>query len=263
MKISKNGIEFIERWEGCILQSYDDRTDRIVGPDDPVAGVLTIGVGHTDAAGPPKVTKGMTITKEEAEEILDRDLDKVEEEVNNLVKVPLTQNQFDTLVSFHFNTGALGRASALKSLNAGDYEDAAKRLTLYIKDDGRVVQGLVNRRAAEMKLFLTPDAPEPTQEVKMPSLPFPLNLVFSFINPEKIGGWVRALVASALTMAVVTLTAKVPLIAQFLPPGLPETLSVLAGTAVTGWLSNISKGEKVAALKQAIPDKALDHSRKD
>lgn len=148
MKTSKNGVKFIAQWEGLYLNTYKD-----------VAGVLTIGYGHTSAAGAPKVVEGMTITKDQAESILANDLGKVEDDVNRLVKVKLTQNQFDALVSFHFNTGALGRSSALKYLNEGNYEQAAKNLTLYNKAtiNGKLqtVKGLVNRREAERKLFLT------------------------------------------------------------------------------------------------------------
>lgn len=146
MKTSTNGRKFIEQWEGCILHAYDDGT-----------GVLTIGYGHTSAAGAPKVTAGMTITKEQADQILATDLKKVEDQVNSLVKVPLTQNQFDVLVSFQFNTGALGKSSALKYLNQKNYEQAAQNLTLYNRGGGKIMQGLVNRRNAEKKLFLTPD----------------------------------------------------------------------------------------------------------
>lgn len=146
MKTSKNGIKFIGQWEGNSLKAYQD-----------VAGVWTIGYGHTSAAGAPRVYSGMTITQAEAEHILAADLGKVEADVNRLVKVPLTQNQFDTLVSFHYNTGALGRSSALKHLNQGNYNQAAINLTLYNRAGGRVVDGLVNRRTAEKKLFLSKD----------------------------------------------------------------------------------------------------------
>lgn len=148
MKTSKNGVKFIAQWEGLYLNTYKD-----------VAGVLTIGYGHTSSAGAPKVVPGMTITKDEAENILANDLGKVEADVNRLVKVKLTQNQFDALVSFHFNTGALAKSSALKYLNEGNYEQAAKNLTLYNKarvgGQLQTVKGLVNRREAERKLFLT------------------------------------------------------------------------------------------------------------
>lgn len=146
MITSTNGRKFIEQQEGCILHAYNDGT-----------GTLTIGYGHTSSAGLPKVTPDMQITVGQADQILANDLSKVEAQVTKLVKVPLTQNQFDALVSFQFNTGALGRSSALKYLNQGDYNQAAQNLTLYNRGGGKVMQGLVNRRAAEKKLFLSPD----------------------------------------------------------------------------------------------------------
>lgn len=145
MKTSNSGRAFIEQFEGLYLKTYNDGT-----------GTLTIGYGHTTAAGPPKVYRGQTITKEQADSILSSDLGKVEQQVTNYVKVPLNQNQFDALVSFHFNTGALGRSTALKKLNAGDYTGCADALLAYNRGGGRVMAGLVRRRQAERKMFLTP-----------------------------------------------------------------------------------------------------------
>ena len=143
MKTSDNGRRFIEQFEGLSLKVYNDGT-----------GVLTIGYGHTSSAGLPKVYRGQTITKEQADQILGSDLGKVETQVNSLVHVPINQNQFDALVSFHFNTGALGRSSVLKKLNQGDYDGAANALLLYNRGGGRVMAGLARRRAAEKALFL-------------------------------------------------------------------------------------------------------------
>jgi len=151
MKTSSNGLSFIAQQEGCILHTYNDGT-----------GVLTIGVGHTSAAGPPKVQRGQTITKEQAYQILATDLGKVEAQVNTLVRVPINQNQFDALVSFHFNTGALGRSTALKKLNQGDYNGAADALLAYNRAGGRVLPGLSKRRALERQMFLSkvPQVPQ-------------------------------------------------------------------------------------------------------
>lgn len=152
MKTSLNGVKFISKWEGTKLKSYKDSV-----------GIWTIGVGHTSAAGLPNVTSGMTITKDESDDILSKDLKAVEKQVLSLVKVPLTQNQFDVLVSFVFNVGSgnFSKSSVLSKLNAKDYKGAAESLLLYNKGtvDGKKVfiQGLANRRADEKKLFLTPD----------------------------------------------------------------------------------------------------------
>src|ERR1044072_9560315 len=123
-------------------------------------GVWTIGVGHTSAAGEPKVYKGLTITAEQSDEILARDIVDVEKQVSSVVKVPLSQNQFDMLVSLTFNIGpgAFGKSTLLKTLNAKDYNGAADQFLVWNKDNGKTVQGLVNRRAAERKVFLTLDA---------------------------------------------------------------------------------------------------------
>jgi lysozyme len=156
LKTSDNGRKFIEGFEGLFLQSYDDHNDRIVNVGDPVYGVLTIGYGHTSEAGPPRVYPGMTIDRDTADTIMAADLASVEIEVNHLVTVPTNQNQFDALVSFHFNTGGLGRSSALRDINAGNFANVAADLALWNRAGGVVLKGLVRRRAAEGVLFNTP-----------------------------------------------------------------------------------------------------------
>jgi lysozyme len=174
MKTSAKGRAFIESFEGLYLHTYDDGT-----------GTLTIGYGHTTAAGPPIVHTYQTITKQEADEILSNDLAKVERQVESLVKVPLNQNQFDALVSFHFNTGALAHSSSLVALNKGDYITAANDLLLYNK--GRVhgelvvMAGLVRRREGEKAMFLshvsvTPE-PMPVESIWTIMYNFIINLL--------------------------------------------------------------------------------------
>lgn len=162
MKTSSNGRALIEKYEGLILQSYDDANDHIVPVGGSSRGTLTIGYGHTSAAGAPKVIPGMKITKEQADAILASDLKKVEADVERLVKVPLTQNQADALNSFQFNTGSLGKSTALKKLNAGDYQGCADAFMMYTKGriNGQLVpmKGLVTRRTEEKALFLKKDS---------------------------------------------------------------------------------------------------------
>lgn len=166
MKTSPNGRNLIESFEGLILQSYDDYNDHIVHLGDTVHGTLTIGYGHTNSAGPPLINIGDSVTKSQADEILSEDLHKVENQVSSLVKVPLNQNQYDALVSFEYNTGALGHSSALTALNQGNYSAAAEDLTLYNKAGGKVLAGLIRRRKAEYDLFLSPATPLPDTSVK-------------------------------------------------------------------------------------------------
>ena len=105
MNTSDAGLKLIRSFEGLRLKAYRCP-----------AGIWTIGYGHTTAAGPPEVREGMRITAAEAEAILKRDLERFEAAVSAMVKVPLTQAQFDVLVSFAFNCGtaALRRSTLLK-----------------------------------------------------------------------------------------------------------------------------------------------------
>lgn len=158
MKVSSSGLKLIEEFEGRILEAYDDADDHIVKPGERVYGTLTIGVGHTSAAGPPKVYVGMKITSDEADAILAADLSSVELEVAHLVKVPLNQHQFDALCSFQYNTNWLGHrhCSLLSALNSGNYRLADEDFMLYDRSQGRIVAGLTRRRKAEKALFETP-----------------------------------------------------------------------------------------------------------
>lgn len=149
MKTNDAGVALIKQFEGLRLNAYAD----------PAHGwaVPTIGYGHTSAAGAPLVKKGMTITAEEAEAILRRDLGQYEAAVLDAVKVPITTNQFAALVSFTFNVGPgnLLPSTLLKKLNAGDYAGAADQFGRWNKADGKTLAGLTKRRAAERALFLT------------------------------------------------------------------------------------------------------------
>jgi len=144
MKLSKNGLQQIIKREGVILHAYYDSV-----------GVITIGTGHTSEAGPPKVVPGMTITKEENDKILLADLAPIEKQVNETVKVPITQNQYDALVSIIFNVGpTFLKSTCMKKLNAGDYKGAADAIMMWNKPPE-----IIGRRATEKKQFMTPDAP--------------------------------------------------------------------------------------------------------
>lgn len=148
MQTSANGRKFIEGWEGLFIHAYDDGT-----------GTWTIGYGHTTAAGPPRVYPGLIITQQQADDFLSADLHSVEVEVNRVVTVPLNQNQFDALVSFDFNTGALARSSLLRDINARNFGSVSNDFMMWVHAGGRVLRGLVNRRTAESRLFFTPMQP--------------------------------------------------------------------------------------------------------
>ncbi|WP_370931042.1 lysozyme [Bartonella sp. DGB1] len=139
-KISKYGLSCIKQWEGLRLEAYRD-----------VAGVLTIGYGHTGK----DVKIGQQISRNQAENLLLKDLARFEEAVSKYVKVDLTDNQFACLVSFAFNIGvtAFKGSKLLKKLNKGNYDAVPQELMRWTYSGGKISQGLVNRRSAEVGLW--------------------------------------------------------------------------------------------------------------
>lgn len=142
MKTSQSGLDFIAEHEGLRLHAY---------PDPATGGEpITIGVGRAHG-----VKLGDTCTKEQALQWLAEDVETAEDAVNRLVTAELTQNMYDSLVSFVFNCGAGNFASStlLKMLNAGDYEGASGQFKRWSRAAGKVMAGLVKRRHAEASLF--------------------------------------------------------------------------------------------------------------
>jgi GH24 family phage-related lysozyme (muramidase) len=144
-KIGPKGIALTKRWEGCELTAY---------PDPGTGGdPWTVGWGTTRINGKP-VRRGMTITQAEADALLEQQLEGYAHEVAKAIgDAPTTQEQFDALVSFHYNTGAIGRATLTKLHKAGDYAGAANEFGKWLKAGGRTMAGLVNRRADEAALY--------------------------------------------------------------------------------------------------------------
>lgn len=148
MRINQETIEHLKASEGLRLKAY---------PDPATGGEpWTIGYGHTSRAGPPRVTPGMVITREQAEQILRADIEKFAAGVASVIKVPVNENQFGALVSFAFNVGLgnLKKSTLLKKLNAGNYAGAAEEFLKWTKAAGKVMPGLVTRRRGERALFL-------------------------------------------------------------------------------------------------------------
>jgi GH24 family phage-related lysozyme (muramidase) len=139
-QINAEGLQLIKDSEGLELSAYKCP-----------AGVPTIGYGTTS-----NVKMGMTISKDQAEQFLKRDLESFEKSVSSLVKVKLTDNQFSALVSFTYNLGAesLAQSTLLRLLNSGDYPGAADQFPRWNRGGGQVLPGLVKRRALERSLFL-------------------------------------------------------------------------------------------------------------
>ena len=139
MKLGERGTEILKYFEGCKLTAYQDSV-----------GVWTIGYGHTKG-----VYDGMTITQDQAEQMLLSELEEYEGYIENMVTVPLTQNQFDALVVCVYNLRPTNfkNSTLLKELNAGNYNAAGQEITRWNKAGGKVLAGLVKRREAEAELF--------------------------------------------------------------------------------------------------------------
>ena len=144
MDISESGLVFISEHEGFSATVYND-----------VAGNPTIGYGHLITPADGNLT---SVTNDEALTLLHNDCAHAVSCVNECVEVDLNQNQFDSLTDFVFNCGGANfqGSTMLKLINQSDFEDAAKEFLKWNHANGVVVQGLTNRRKAEMQLFLTP-----------------------------------------------------------------------------------------------------------
>lgn len=145
--INAETLAHVKRWEGFRKDAYPD-------PGSANGLPVTIGYGQTRRNGKP-IKLGETITETEAARWLEAELERVSAVVERLVKVPLTDNQHGALVSFTYNVGdtAFKGSTLLKKLNAGDYAAVPAQLARWNKNDGRVMEGLVNRRAAEAGLW--------------------------------------------------------------------------------------------------------------
>ena len=155
MKMSQSGKNMLVEFEGVRLKAYKCP-----------AGVWTIGIGATN----PPVNATDEITKEEAFKRLDRDLVQYEDGVRKLVKVGLTQGQFDALVDFAYNAGvgALAKSTLLKKVNAEKFDEVPAEFMKWTKGGGKELPGLVRRRRAEVKLWrgLDTEKPIPVDEAR-------------------------------------------------------------------------------------------------
>jgi lysozyme len=165
MKLSPAGVEALKQYEGLSLTAYRDS-----------GGVWTIGYGSTR-----DVREGMRISQAEADQRFLADTEWAQAAVRTDVVVPITQPQFDALVSLAYNigAGAFAKSTLVRLLNAGDYRGAAEQFLAWNKVRGEVVTGLAARRAKERAMFMEP-APiaesKPSLEIPMPDSPAPSTL---------------------------------------------------------------------------------------
>ena len=223
MKISPAGIAAIKRHEGLRLHAYQDS-----------AGVWTIGHGHTGNVQP-----GQHISEAEAEQLLRDDLAQAEAAVNNGVRVPVTQEQYDAMVSLAFNIGgsAFGKSTLLQKLNEGDIHAAANEFLRWdkitVNGAKEVLPGLTSRRRAERAMFLTTPAQpgDPTQYSQEAGMPIP------------------ALVTALLPSVI----AAIPRLAQIFKPGSEVAeRNVAAASAVLDIVTQATGSVNAQAAVEAI-----------
>ena len=148
-RIGKAGIALIRRFEGCARRQADGSFEAY--PDPGTGGEpWTIGWGATG----PGIGPGTRWSAAQCDTRLHADLARYAAEVREaLAGAPTTQAQFDALVSFHYNTGAIGRATLTRRHRAGDHAGAAQEFARWNRAGARVLPGLVRRRAAEAALY--------------------------------------------------------------------------------------------------------------
>lgn len=141
-RINEAGLSLIKSFEATRLLAYQDQK-----------GIWSIGTGHVG----PEVQPGLEITPAEADELLQADLSRSEKAVDRFVDVPLTDNQFAAVVCFVFNVGEgnFAKSTLLRCLNEGDFSGAATQFMRWVYAGQEISEGLVRRRKAEQKLFLT------------------------------------------------------------------------------------------------------------
>lgn len=152
MRLSKNGIDILKRFEGCRFKAYQD-----------IVGVWTIGYGFTEG-----VKEGDVMTLAEANARLIAELKKYEDAVSAALTRYYFQNQFDAIVILAWNIGIAGmqKSTVVKAHNRGDSQAAARAFGLWNKAGGKEIAGLTRRRAAESALYLTPEPNE--KDLAMP-----------------------------------------------------------------------------------------------
>lgn len=218
LTISPAGISLVKKWEGWSAKAYKD----------PV-GVWTIGWGTIG----PEARPGRKITKKQGEEFLRRELAEQEGYVKHYVRVPLTQHQFDALVSLVYNIGAgnFSRSTLLKLVNRGNFSGAAAQFarhnTARDRETGKriVLRGLTNRRLEEALLFQLPDDQDPPWaiDVETPAELTDPNNYDGNIQPEEpeaeSGAAWKVLTESGTFKALATaITGLIMAISQLLEP---------------------------------------------
>lgn len=149
-KLGAAGARLIKKWEGCARKRPDGRYDAYPDPGSADGKPWTIGWGSTG----PDVKKGVVWTQAQCDARFDIDIVRYVDQVAAFLgAAPTSQNQFDALVSFHYNTGAIASSQLAKLHKAGRFDEAADQFGRWIYNDGKPMNGLRSRRADEVTLY--------------------------------------------------------------------------------------------------------------
>jgi len=219
--LNKASLDLIKRWEGCKLKAYKCS-----------AGVWTVGYGLTTNAGFIEVGPDTAITQAEADWYLEKTVEKFLAEIKPAITAPINENELGAFTSLAYNIGptAFRKSSALRHFNQGSKDKVPNALRMWRKAGGKVVKGLINRREAEVDLFLTPviaEKPAPARTSPVQSKTMQASVVQ---GASAVGGAVAAFQALDGTAQIIAMTGCVviALLAMFI---LKERLKAWAA----GW----------------------------
>ena len=145
--LNQASLDLIKRWEGCKLKAYKCS-----------AGVWTVGYGFTTSAGFIEVGPDTKITQAEADWYFEKTIEKFLAEITPAITAPINENELGAFTSLAYNIGPtmFRKSSALRHFNSGNKDRVPTSIRMWRKAGGKVVKGLINRREAEVDLFLTP-----------------------------------------------------------------------------------------------------------
>jgi lysozyme len=207
--LNKASLDLIKRWEGCKLKAYKCS-----------AGVWTVGYGLTTNAGFIEVGADTVITQAEADWYLEKTVEKFLAEIKPAITAPINENELGAFTSLAYNIGptAFRKSSALRNFNAGNKDRVPTSIRMWRKAGGKVVKGLVNRREAEVDLFLAPviaEKPAPARTSPVQSKTMQASVVQ---GASAVGGAVAAFQALDGTAQIIAMTGCVviALLAMFI-----------------------------------------------
>lgn len=148
----ERGKALIRKWEGCARRRTDGRFEAYPDPGSADGRPWTIGWGSTG----PDIVEGLVWAQAQCDARFEEDVGRYAAQVAETIgSAPTTQAQFDALVSFHYNTGAIRKATLTRLHCQGRFAEAAQEFAKWIYNDGKVLAGLRKRRGEEVALYLS------------------------------------------------------------------------------------------------------------